>query len=145
VDFIISTVSVDHVSIPSIVVSPLLEANDKARLNQFFQTLESKPKGPITGAPFVPLMDERCIFLDVRLEHRFEVVEMMADVLVEKGLVTKKFVHHALLRERSAATVIGGGIAIPHARPETVKQSVVSVAIMDEPLQWGDEKVSVVF
>src|SRR5699024_4282106 len=56
VDFIISTVSVDHVSIPSIVVSPLLEANDKARLNQFFQTLESKPKGTTTGDPFVPLM-----------------------------------------------------------------------------------------
>lgn len=145
VDFIISTVPLRSVSVPHVVVSPLLEAKDKTRLNQFLQSLGSKQKTTNTTPAPLQLLDQQFIFLHVKLAHRYEVVEMMARALMEKGMVTKKFVHSALKRERSSATSIGGGIAIPHARPEAVKQSTIALAVMERPLEWGNEKVSVVF
>lgn len=145
VDFIISTVPLGSVFVPYVVVSPLLEARDKARLNQFLQSSESKQKTTKTNSTLLQLLDQQFIFLHVGLTHRYEVVEMMARALMEKGMVTAKFVHRALQRERSSATSIGGGIAIPHAHPETVKQSTIAVAVMERPLEWGNEKVSVVF
>lgn len=146
VDFIISTVVLKSIRVPYVVVSPLLEAKDKARLNQFFRSLESNADTrKIDASSLLPLLDKQCIFLHVQLEHRYEVVEMLADALKNEEKVSKKFAHNALLRERASATAIGGGIAIPHARPDTVKQSAIAVAIMEKPLEWGNEMVSVVF
>lgn len=145
VDFIISTVPLENVHTPYVLVTPLLEAKDKARLNQFLQSSGKRQKSTKTNSPLLRLLDQQCVFLHVGLEHRYEVVEMLAASLKEKGVVTEKFAHSALLRERSSATAIGGGIAIPHARPETVKQSAIAMATMEKPLKWGDEIVSVIF
>ncbi|MBP1970484.1 activator of the mannose operon (transcriptional antiterminator) [Virgibacillus natechei] len=145
VDFIISTVSLKDIPVPHIVISPLLEMKDKERLNHFFQKLESEPEREQASPILLSLIDEDIICVNVDLEHRFEVVEMLANSLLDKGMVDTTFVHSALLRERASATSIGGGIAIPHARPATVNHSAVALAVMKEPLEWGTEMVSVVF
>src|SRR5699024_1807915 len=76
---------------------------------------------------------------------RFKVVEKLATDLVRHGMADRPFVHSAMLRERASATAIGGGVAIPHAKPEFLKRSVVSLAVLKEPIPWGGEMVSVVF
>lgn len=144
-DFIISTVKLEQISIPSVVVSPLLEASDKARLNQFLNSYEGKGAATKTSFPLAPLLDPQCIFVPVTQTHRYEVVELMARALREKGFVKQNFIHRVMWRERASATAIGGGIALPHTQPESVKQSVVAVAVMDKPLEWGNEFVSIVF
>ncbi|MDU5950195.1 MAG: PTS sugar transporter subunit IIA, partial [Paenibacillus macerans] len=55
------------------------------------------------------------------------------------------YAHQALLRERVSATTIGGGIAIPHGDPKLIRSSQIAVATLKEPLDWDQEKVSVVF
>ncbi|UOQ95627.1 BglG family transcription antiterminator [Halobacillus shinanisalinarum] len=145
VDLIISTKALQNIEAPIIVVSPLLEAEDKKRLDQFLKTMERGNREDKGVGAIGHFLNEEFIYLDVRLEHRFEVVEMLANGLVEKGRVTKAFPHSALVRERSSATSIGGAIAIPHAHPEEVQRSTVATAILHEPLEWGSERVSIVF
>lgn len=145
-DMIISTTDIDISDIPIVVVSPLLEHEDKKRLNQFLQSIE--PKGAEKNATMADprrFITEDVVFLGMNLEHRFEIVEMLANNVVQKGFAEQKFIHSALSRERTSATSIGGGVAIPHADPDFVKQSVVSLAVLREPIQWGSEMVSVVF
>jgi len=145
-DMIISTTDISDSDIPVIVVSPLLEADDKERLEQFLQSFEQEGTNEEEMMTILKqLVDPDAIYLGMGLEHRFEIVEMLANHLVQNGFAEQKFVHSAMLRERTSATVIGGGIAIPHADPEFVKESVVSVAVLREPIQWGSDMVSVVF
>src|SRR5699024_7078344 len=73
------------------------------------------------------------------------IVEMLANNLAQNGFAEQNFVHSAMLRERTSAAAIGGGVAIPHAEPDFVKESVVSLAVLRNPIQWGSEMVSVVF
>ena len=84
-------------------------------------------------------------FLGVDNEHRYEVVELLGNALIQKGYVKENFTHNALLRERKSATSIGGGIAIPHADPNLIHKSAIAVAILENPIEWGNEFVSVVF
>lgn len=44
-----------------------------------------------------------------------------------------------------SATTIGSGIAIPHANSKFIKQSAIAIATLKEPLDWGTEKVTLVF
>ncbi|WP_373895503.1 transcription antiterminator [Virgibacillus sp. CBA3643] len=146
VDMIISTTDIKNSDVPVIVVSPLLESDDKERLEQFLQSVDQEG---INGDEVMPvlkqLMAPGTIYLGMDLKHRFEIVEMLANNLVQKGYVEQKFVHGAMLREKTSATAIGGGVAIPHADPDFVKESVVSLAVLRQPIQWGSEMVSVVF
>ncbi|MFG6114858.1 BglG family transcription antiterminator [Halobacillus sp. MO56] len=145
VDLIISTKPLPEGNAPNLVVSPLLEVQDKKRLDEFLQSMENDIQDAQAMDVLVELLDEKFIYLGVEQEHRFEVVELLANGLMEQGRVTSVFPHSALARERSSATSIGGGIAIPHAHSEEVHRSTVAIAVLRKPLEWGREQVSVVF
>lgn len=145
VDFVISTVPLEKLTVPYIIISPLLEPKDKERLSQFVDELDFKHTGKENSSSFLKLMSDSIFFTKVNKYHRYEVVELLGIALVDKGYVKSEFTHSALLRERESATSIGGGIAIPHASPKFVNKSAIAVATLEEPLEWGSELVSVVF
>lgn len=145
VDFVVSTVSLPEVNIPYLVVSPLLEATEEKRLENFIKQLDE----PIQQAPkesvLLKFTTPFLVFLQQDVEHRYELIEMLATVLYEKGFVEKEYTHHAITRERMSATNIGAGVAIPHGNPKLIKHSAIAIATLHEPIEWGSEKVSLVF
>lgn len=144
IDFIISTVSLGEMPIPYIVISPLLEGKDKEKLNQFVQRMERKENSS-EDKQLSKLIRGDLVYLGGEMDHPYEVIEMLGNILYQKGLIQKEFIHSALNRERKSATAIGGNIAIPHGDSEMVIQSAIAVAILREPILWGSEYVSVLF
>jgi activator of the mannose operon, transcriptional antiterminator len=145
VDLIISTIPLEKTKIETIVISPLFGQEDKKRLSQFVEQIQRNSTELHGQQSFAPFLMEDLVFWDVEKEHRYEVVEMLAMALYEKGYVLEEFIHSAVNRERTSATAIGGGIAIPHGDPSLITQPVLAVAIMKKPLEWGNEWVSLVF
>lgn len=144
VDFVVSTIPLEKLDLPFVVVSPLLETKDKKKLNHFIQKVEQTAVKE-HASQLMNVLPRDLIFINVNREHRYEVIEMLGQALYQKGLVTEAFTHHAIKRERKSSTAIGGLIAIPHGSPSMIKKSAVALAILAEPLEWGTEKVSVVF
>ncbi|MEH7013711.1 BglG family transcription antiterminator [Neobacillus niacini] len=142
VDFIISTLQLEKINIEQIVISPLFGQEDKKKLSMFVEELKQKSKGIHAFSPF---LNEELMFFDVEKEHRYEVVEMLATALYKNGFANKEFVHSAVNRERSSATSIGGGIAIPHGDPSMIQQTAIATAVLKRPMEWGNERVSLVF
>src|SRR5699024_7171444 len=89
-DLIVSTVELDHIDIPYVKISPLLEERDKAKLNHFFQECEKEMKQQ--EGSLQTLLEVENIHVQVRLEHRFEVVEMLGNALLQKKKVKQDFV-----------------------------------------------------
>lgn len=145
VDFIITTVPIEHVNVPQVVISPLLEESDKEKLSQFVVGLDHKEKGNDVGGRLAKIVRGDMVYLQLEESHSFKVVERLGNVLFQKGFVNETFTHNALVRERKSATSIGGGVAIPHGNPEMVYQSAIAVAVLKKPIEWGSELVSVVF
>ncbi|HLR08733.1 MAG TPA: BglG family transcription antiterminator [Bacillota bacterium] len=146
VDVVISTSELTGWDVPIIVVSPLLESDDMQRLERFLRAIDQTANNEEQKLTNIrSFLDPRFIYLGMHLDHRFKIVESLANDLARCGFAEQKFVHSAMLREKASATAIGGGIAIPHAEPAYVKKSVVSLAILQEPILWGNEMVSVVF
>ncbi|MBT2695874.1 transcription antiterminator [Bacillus sp. ISL-40] len=143
-DFIISTVPLEKVTIEHIVISPLFGQEDKKKLHQFVEVLKQKSTEHHGPHVFSPFLKEELVFFHVEKEHRYEVVELLADALYKKGFVSKEYIHSAVNRERKSATAIGGGIAIPHGNPSMIHQSALATAIMKERMEWGNERVSLV-
>jgi len=142
VDFIITTVPLEKVTVETIVISPLFGQEDKKKLSQF--VAQHKPDQHGKGI-FSLFLNEDLVFFELEKSHRYEVVEKLGFALHEKGYVQQSFIHSAVNRERKSATAIGGGIAIPHGDPAFIEKPVIAVASLKEPLSWGEEQVSLVF
>ncbi|MBA4547402.1 PTS sugar transporter subunit IIA [Thermoactinomyces intermedius] len=85
-------------------------------------------------------LDESIILLDIEGETKEEVLKIMADQLVRKGLVKKSFVHAVIQRENQFATGLptaGASVAIPHTDKEHVKGKAMSIAVLKKPVDFG--------
>ncbi|MCY8513671.1 BglG family transcription antiterminator [Bacillus atrophaeus] len=145
IDLVISTIALEHVPIPHIVVSPLLEPSDEKKLSAFMDQVDESQRQTQKTFKMLNNTTPFLVFLQQESVHRYKLIEQMAMVLYEKGYVEKEYAIHAVMREKMSATNIGAGIAIPHANSKFIKQSAIAIATLKEPLDWGAEKVSLVF
>ncbi|MUG22499.1 PRD domain-containing protein [Paenibacillus macerans] len=145
VDFIVSTTPLENVKPPHIVVSPLLDSRDIRKLEGFIGRMNEESDPSDSGSILRQFTRPSLVFPLACFGHRFEIIEYLANRLHEQGFVEQDYAHQALLRERVSATTIGGGIAIPHGDPKLIRSSQIAVATLKEPLDWDQEKVSVVF
>jgi activator of the mannose operon (transcriptional antiterminator) len=145
VELIISTIDLPQLKIPHCVVSPLLEQGEENKLEDFMKRLDERPSNENKDFVLLNYTTPFLVFLQQEVEHRYELIESLAKALYEKGYVEKEYIENAIARDRMSATTIGAGVAIPHGNPKFIKQSVIAVATLKEPLDWGVEKVSLVF
>ncbi|WP_255668420.1 BglG family transcription antiterminator [Brevibacillus daliensis] len=145
VELVISTIPLPQLKVPHLVVSPLLEWSDERKLENFLKQLDEPIRNDQHEFVMLNYTTPFLVFLQQDVEHRFTLIEKLANALYDKGYVEKEFALHAISREKMSATAIGTGIAIPHANPTYIKQSAIAIATLKEPIDWGSEKVSLVF
>ena len=80
---------------------------------------------------------------------RNEVIQVIADSLAERGLVENhgEVTDGLTVMEELHTTVIGNGVAIPHATIRGVDRTVLMVAVSDQPIEFGptDQELCSVF
>ncbi|TYR81355.1 BglG family transcription antiterminator [Priestia megaterium] len=145
VDFVISTIPLPELPISHIVVSPLLEPVEEKKLETFCKKINEPVKNEEKESSILMYTNPFLVFLQQEAEHRYKVIEYLGNILYNKGFVEKEYVHNAIKREQLSATTIGAGIAIPHGNPKFIKESAIAIATLKEPIEWGTEKVSLVF
>ncbi|WP_179107272.1 BglG family transcription antiterminator [Sediminibacillus massiliensis] len=145
VDLVITTTSLENVPVPNIVLSPLMADSEVEKLEGFLRDLNSTQQKPTDRDKLENFLDTSLVFLELEEEHRYEVIEKLAVALHEKGFVKQEYGHSAIKREQKSATYIGSRVAIPHGAPSLINHPAIAVATLKQPLDWGGEKVSLVF
>jgi activator of the mannose operon, transcriptional antiterminator len=145
VDLVISTVSLPESEVPHIVVSPLLTATDEKRLQEFIKKQENPEENDLKESVLLKYTTPFLVFLKEEYTSKYELIEKLANTLYKKGYAEKEYSQNAILREKMSATSIGSLIAIPHGHPSFIKHSAIAVATLKNPIDWGSEKVSIVF
>ncbi|MFC4557637.1 PTS sugar transporter subunit IIA [Virgibacillus kekensis] len=83
--------------------------------------------------------DESIILLNQEATTNEEVLSLMADNLIDKGLVKESFKPAIIAREKEFATGLptkGFSVAIPHTDVEHVVQKNISVAVLKNPVDF---------
>lgn len=143
IDLIVTTTPIELKQPKHIVVSPLFDTTDEKKFNRLLHVNQKELNHqPSRLGEYI---NPAYVFLQVEMEHRFQLIEQVTNRLYLDGFVEEDYAHQALIRERTSATAIGGGIAIPHGDPNLVKQSTIAVITLKHPLEWEGEKVSMVF
>jgi len=84
------------------------------------------------------VLDRSTILTDVHAESKEEVFNILIQRLFDQGYIgsIEEFTEAVHNREKEGATGIGGHIAIPHGRSETVTKNGVAIAILNHEIPW---------
>lgn len=140
IDFIISTIPISNTK-PVLQVKPILTQNDIKKIEYYINYMKNRKNNK---AFLEKLIDEDLIFLDCNFEKQNEVLKFLSNELTKRDYVDKEYYKKLVEREKMTYTSIGNGVAIPHANPELVKKSKISLLTLKEPIIWGNEYVDVV-
>lgn len=140
IDFVITTLPVET-DIPAIEISPLLFDYEQQKLEEFIKNLERNSNLSILK----DFLNEDFMFMHLETVDRFDAIEKITKELFNKGMVKEEYIISTLQREKTSSTSIGGGIAIPHGDPNLVINPVIAIATFKQPINWGNEHVSIIF
>ena len=88
---------------------------------------------------------EQDIQLGAKADDKQNAIRMVAQKMVDAGLIEAPYVDGMLRRETQNSTYLGNGIAIPHGTTDTreqVKQTGVRVPHFADGVNWGDGQIA---
>lgn len=91
------------------------------------------------------LFEPELIMTHVHYTDKKHLLKDMCARLSVKGYAAPSYYQTVVDREEVSTTSIGLGVAIPHGQMKYTNESKLVIATLDEPIDWGTEKVSVVF
>ncbi len=90
------------------------------------------------------LFEPELMMTQVHYTDKTKLLKDMCAKLISKGYASPQYCATVLDREEKSTTSIGLGVAIPHGQMKYTNESKLVIATLDEPLDWGTEKVSVI-
>lgn len=91
------------------------------------------------------LFEPELMMAHVHYTDKKKLIKDMCTKLTVKGYAAPGYYQTVIAREEASTTSIGLGVAIPHGKMKYTNESKLVIATLDEPIDWGTEKVSVIF
>jgi mannitol operon transcriptional antiterminator len=142
---IISTVPMAMASVPVVVVSPLLPAEDVSNLRATLEVTTAAPRRPMRsrdmpGASLADLLNSETIALRVAADTWTDVVDAAGGLLLATGAIEPEYVEamKQLIEQHGPYVVIMPEVALLHANPETgVHRMGMSMVTLSKAVCFG--------
>lgn len=144
-DFVFTTVSLERdFSIPVIRISPFLDEKDRQLINRALNTDGVGNKVTWLCFEIEKFFRQELFVNNLAFNDKFQVIDFMANELYDKGYVPKNYYELVMEREKLSSTSFGNLVAIPHPIIMNAYETVISVAILNKPILWGNYYVQLV-
>lgn len=124
-------------AIPFVTVEEMLDGRAAARLRDI--VLGSGLTVTDVRSPLTDFVDPELIVVRPAYTTKQEVLDCLANLLIEKGYVTPEFLLDVYKREVMGYTLLESKAAIPHGSLENVIKPGMAIAILNEPIYWSDD------
>jgi len=84
------------------------------------------------------IINKNRINLELNATNKEEALNELAELLLKDGVLSSKenFINDVYLREKEGETGIGGGIAIPHGKSDSVIKTSLAIGRTKEGIEW---------
>ncbi|AOT72631.1 sigma 54-interacting transcriptional regulator [Geosporobacter ferrireducens] len=146
---IVGTIDPKVPGIPYISAKEILKGDGINRLHNLIDIFDNPPdrlKKGIQELSFQHLFNPELMYINVSARNKNEVLNRMANRMVEYGHVTERYVLSIHEREIMMPTVFKNMVALPHGSPEEIIQPAISIMTLAAPIIWdGEHAVDCVF
>lgn len=138
-DFVISTVRIGEKDKPVVTIAPFLTDYQLDQIGKLVLVDRTRPwmlNKYFDAAHFRVIdkpIDQQTLFAE------------LCQQLQQEGFVDAEFHDSVVEREAIVSTMLGDGIALPHALGLLAKKTVVYTVIAPQGIAWGDETAHIIF
>ncbi|WP_286072908.1 BglG family transcription antiterminator [Faecalibaculum rodentium] len=144
-DLILTTLPLDHgLNVPTVQLSVFYSQENESQIFQQLNRLDKNRQKDIFQHRIRELIKPEYFLETLDASDSEDVIRKMCQPLVKAGCIPPEYADAVLEREGYASTSFAAGFALPHALNVTIRESAISVAHLDHPLQWGDHSVDFV-
>ena len=144
-DLILTTLPLDHgLNVPTVQLSVFYSQENESQIFQQLNRLDKNRQKDIFQHRIQELIKPEYFLETLDASDSEDVIRKMCQPLVKAGCIPPEYADAVLEREGYAPTSFAAGFALPHALNVTIRESAISVAHLDHPLQWGDHSVDFV-
>jgi len=141
-DLILTTLPLSHnLPIMTVQISLFVNYEDESRILQALNRLDKNKFKEENIATISSLIEERFFYPDLELTTPEEVIAHLCENLLQSGYVDDNFERSVMEREKMSMTSFAYSVAIPHALNVSSFKSNFSIAILKNPIPWGDYDV----
>lgn len=150
-DLIISTVHGIKNNPKVVYVSTLLSEKDILKIKDSIDILvkvasrkEDDDQSSFDHSNVRDVIDKELCFIDDNREDFIEIINYYGKIMEEKGFVKEGFCQNVLEREKKGSTIVGMGIAIPHAKQEFVNESKICIIKLKNSVIWNRNRLNLI-
>ena len=91
------------------------------------------------------LISKEFFYIHQHFHSPQEILQFMSKELQQASIVTDAFYPSVIRREALSPTSFNFNFAIPHPIDSSCLKSVISIMLLDKPVQWGKYEVQLIF
>lgn len=151
-DMIISSVELSHIEEPYILVSPVLSQLEMEKIRDVYysmvngnrKTLSVINNHDVVNQSLISDLIGQRIYLHQDCQSLEECIQYLVEHNDTNYNHSSAYRKSIMQRESLGSTSVYTGIALPHASPDTVEVSQLSLLTLKNPIQWGTNQVGVI-
>lgn len=146
IDFIVSTIPLKDIKVPTIVISPILNENDIRKIERMYKEhlINNQKSKVFSNKGFKKYIEPELIFANQEASSKDEVISTVCKTLVEMNIVSEKYEQSIYDREDKGGTDIASGGAVPHGSLDEVNDTKVVVWTNKKSFKWTKYQVKAI-
>lgn len=144
-DIILTLSPLQHsLDIVTIQISMFISSDDEMNIYQTIKKLDKNKFKIEFNSKISNIIKKEFFYKDFNGENKTDIIENMCRKLEEHKVVPLDFKEAVLKREEMSPTSFAYGFATPHDLKSQSYLSTISVALLKNPVQWGEYQVRLV-
>lgn len=144
-DLLITTSEITHsLNIPTIMVSIFFDLEDEGVIFQKINKLDKQKFHNKVSTQINEYINPKYFYYNLDIQTPEECIRKMCQKLEDDGQVETDFKNSVMDRERISSTSFFYSFATPHSLKKGVLHSNISIAILKNPIRWGEFDVKLV-
>jgi mannitol/fructose-specific phosphotransferase system IIA component (Ntr-type) len=123
----------------------MVDWKDVNRIKQVCQMIQNEQQAVETQQNLNSLLKDELILFNHECLSKKEILKLACQLLKDHGYVKEGFYEDVMQREEISASVLGGGVAVPHGMANFVERPAVVLVKSDRKIEWGEGSVDVIF
>lgn len=128
----------------ALIIQPFLTEGDVDRIRQAVSRVRRLRRRAQIKDDLLQFFDESLFLRNFYAPDEVAMIRALGERMIARGVIDQSYVDGAIERERMSSTAFTDNLAVPHAMAMTAKQTSIAIVVNDSPMDWGENRVTVV-
>lgn len=143
-DIVLSTIAAKGLADNVVVIQPFLTETDFDNIRRAITRARRHRRRMQIKDDLLLYFDESLFLRNAQASSEEEMIRMLGSLMTSRGIIDESYVEGAIERERLSSTAFTDSIAVPHAMVMSATQTSIAIAVNEQAMPWGDNRVNVI-